>query len=328
MIFSIIHWNDAEEINRFIPVSAGLSFEKVESSLEDAWRLFLLPLLGEKLAARIQSIYDAGQADDPTDRELLQECQRALANLAFWYNYTELNIRISDMGMMRQESAEGTWKQAYKYQEDDLRHNLRNKGLSAIDRIIDLLQRHQERYPEYLESPACAERRQSIVRTTAEVNRACFINHSHLVFLRLRPIFQRIEQTDLRLQLTEPLYDTLLEAMKQDERYIGSIETESLRLRCADYVIFKAVATLIRETGSLTDRGLYFTRMTEGDGNRASSPADQERVADLASRYELYAVRALNLLQNFVRDYLPEFFGGCQSQVLTRDNNHKRTVWL
>lgn len=327
MIFSIINWNDAEELNRFIPVSAGLSFEKVESSLEDAWRIFILPLLGEELCARIQSIYDAYQRD-ASDEELLQQCQRAIANIAFWNNYDELNVRISDIGMMRQESAEGTFKPTFKYQEDRLRQTFRNKGFNALDLIIDYLQRHKDRYPEYLASPAYAERLQAIVRTTDEVDRACFINHSHLIFLRLKPIFRRIEEHDLAQQITEPLYDTLMDALSSDEQYIGNIETESLRMRCADYVIFKAVATLIRETGSLNDRGLYFTRLSEGDGNVASSPADKDQSADLSSIYEQYASRALSSLQHFIRNYLPEFFGGCQSQVLLRDNTDKRTVWL
>ena len=101
MIFSEKKWEDSDELKKFIPVSAALSFEKVKSSLEDAFRLFIIPLFGEELSEKFQNIYD-DPAAGPSDLLLLEECQRAIANLAFWYNYTELNIRITDLGFQRQ----------------------------------------------------------------------------------------------------------------------------------------------------------------------------------------------------------------------------------
>ena len=125
MIFSAKKWSDSDELNKFIPVSAALSFKSVESSLEDAFRLFALPLFGQELSDEIQSFYDNADATQ-LQLDLLAECQRAVANLAFWYNYTELNIRITDQGMQRQES-DGSYKQTYKYQEDLLRSSFKNK---------------------------------------------------------------------------------------------------------------------------------------------------------------------------------------------------------
>ena len=175
MVFSKEKWNDAAELNQFIPVSAALYFESVQSSLEDAWRLFVLPLLGEALAEEIEAYYDD---EDPTALQLkvLNECQRAVANLAFWYNYDELNIRISDQGMQRQES-DGSFKQTYKYQEDQLKTSFKNKGFNALDRVIDLLDKHQKDFPLYEQSPAYASRKSSIVRSTAEVDANYFINN-------------------------------------------------------------------------------------------------------------------------------------------------------
>ena len=63
MVFSKEKWNNAAELNKFIPVSAALYFESVESSLMDAWRLFVVPLLGAPLAEEIVAYY---QDEDPT----------------------------------------------------------------------------------------------------------------------------------------------------------------------------------------------------------------------------------------------------------------------
>ena len=326
MVFSKEKWNDAAELNQFIPVSAALYFESVQSSLEDAWRLFVLPLLGEALAEEIEAYYDD---EDPTALQLkvLNECQRAVANLAFWYNYDELNIRISDQGMQRQES-DGSFKQTYKYQEDQLKTSFKNKGFNALDRVIDLLDKHQKDFPLYEQSPAYASRKSSIVRSTAEVDANYFINNSHLIFLRLKPIFKSVEDTVLQPALGDALYQALTKALKDGTEVLGDTTTEEFRQRCASFVVLKSIAKLVRQTGSLTDRGLYFASIHEGDGNLSVRPSDRETALSLAGELEREADTRLNLLMKFIQFYLPAYYKGRQSDVLNRDNNHKRTVFL
>lgn len=326
MVFSKEKWNDAAELNQFIPVSAALYFESVQSSLEDAWRLFVLPLLGEALAEEIEAYYDD---EEPTALQLkvLNECQRAVANLAFWYNYDELNIRISDQGMQRQES-DGSFKQTYKYQEDQLKTSFKNKGFNALDRVIDLLDKHQKDFPLYEQSPAYASRKSSIVRSTAEVDANYFINNSHLIFLRLKPIFKSVEDTVLQPALGDALYQALTKALKDGTEVLGDTTTEEFRQRCASFVVLKSIAKLVRQTGSLTDRGLYFASIHEGDGNLSVRPSDRETALSLASELEREADTRLNLLMKFIQFYLPDFYKGRQSDVLNRDNNHKRTMFL
>ena len=326
MVFSKEKWNNAAELNQFIPVSAALYFESVQSSLDDAWRLFVLPLLGDALAEEIVAYY---AEEDPTalQRKVLNECQRAVANLAFWYNFDELNVRISDQGMQRQES-DGSFKQTFKYQEDQLRAAFKNKGFNALDRVIDLLDQHQKDFPLYEQSPAYASRKSSIVRSTAEVDANYFINNSHLIFLRLKPIFKLVEESGLRAVLGESLYKDLLKAIKDGETTIGDTTTEELRLRCVSFVVFTSIAELMQQTGTLTDRGLYFEQIHEGDGNLSVKPA---RPGDLMVRVDNLRKNAdtcLNQLMNFIQLNLPTYYKGTQSDVLNRDNNHKRTVFL
>lgn len=326
MVFSKEKWNDAAELNQFIPVSAALYFESVQSSLEDAWRLFVLPLLGEALAEEIEAYY-VDEDSTALQLKVLNECQRAVANLAFWYNFDELNIRISDQGMQRQES-DGSFKQTYKYQEDQLKTSFKNKGFNALDRVIDLLDKHQKDFPLYEQSPAYASRKSSIVRSTAEVDANYFINNSHLIFLRLKPIFKSVEDTVLQPALGDALYQALTKALKEGTAELGDTTTEEFRQRCASFVVLKSIAKLVRQTGSLTDRGLYFASIHEGDGNLSVRPSDRETALSLAGELEREADARLNLLMKFIQFYLPDFYKGRQSDVLNRDNNHKRTVFL
>lgn len=326
MIFSEKKWEDSDELKKFIPVSAALSFEKVESSLEDAFRLFIIPLFGEELSEKFQNIYD-DPAAGPSDLLLLEECQRAIANLAFWYNYTELNIRITDQGFQRQEAE--NFKSTYKYQEDQLRAAFKNKGFNAIDRMIDFLDKHKADFPEYEKSPAYAFRTKAIVRKTSEVDEIYFINNSHLIFLRLKPFFKIVEETVLQPVLGVDLYNTLLSSIEKGDKELDNTTVEELRIRCAQFVILKSVAMLIRSTGSLTDRGLYFKQLVpDKNGNEYENPVDLEQALTMAANVELTAKSYHDLLLTFVEEKLPEYFKGRQSRVFDRDNDHKKSVWL
>lgn len=326
MIFSKEKWDNAAELNRFIPVSAALSFESVQSSLDDAWRLFVLPLLGYALAEEVEAYYADGEAS-VLQLRALEECQRAVANLAFWYNFDELNVRISDQGMQRQES-DGSFKQTFKYQEDHLRASFRNKGFNALDRLIDIFDKYQKDFPLYEQSPAYASRKSAIVRSTAEVDANYFINKSHLIFLRLKPIFKFVEETVLQPAIGLDLYKALMTAIKQGDATIGDTTTEEFRLRCVSFVVLKSIAQLIRQTGSLSDRGLYFAYLNEGDGNLSARPADKAQALSLVGDIEQQAEASLSQLMNFIQFNLPTYYKGRQSDVLNRDNNNKRTVFL
>ena len=325
MIFSFKKWDEADEIRKFIPVSSGLSFENMESSLNDAFNLFYRPLFGDELSERVIAIYES-ESPSEQGKKILEESQRAVANLAFWFNYSELSLRITDMGIQRQESE--TFKQTYKYQEDDLKTSFKNKGFNALDRIICLFEKHAEEFPEFMESPAFSEVSKTIVSSTSEVNSIYFINSSRLIFLRLKPLFKVVEDTILVQLMGQDLHRKFTECLSSGTKEIGSTTTEELRRRCAVVVVNHAVAMLIKQTGSLTDRGLYFEQTVAGkSGNTEQSPASRTFTMQHAATLEATAGMYADALTNFIRNSLPDFYKGKPSDVFMRDNDNKRTFW-
>lgn len=327
MLFSEAKWDDAREINRYIPVSGALSFESVESSLLDAEQLFLRPLLGQEMTDRVQSLYDSTEELEFVDKQVLDECKRAVANLAFWYNFTELNVRITDAGFQRQENAESSFKQLFKYQEDKLRESFKNKGFNALDRILYLLEHYLDRYPEYLTSAAYEDRRKAIVKSAHEFNERIFINASRVLFLRMKPIIKQIEETQLPSLIGTSLYTDFRAALDNGEENILDVKTEMLRGMICSWVCYKAAADLIRLTGSITDRGLYFVNLDKGDGNLAAEPARQERAEDEARRYDKFADHIAQVLMGYVRDNLPFYYKGGPQTAYNRDNNNHSTFF-
>lgn len=333
MIFSEMKWDKAKEISAFVRVSAGLSFDKLETPLQNVFNLFIVPLLGDKMTGRLIDIYQnriVGETElQKIETKLLYICQRANANLAFWYDFDEINTRITDSGFQRQESENGTYKSAYKYQENNLRNNFRNKGFNALDEMLAFLEKYIDSFPEYLESPAYINSQQSIIRNTEEVNKVYFINNSRIIYLRLHTHFAFVEENILRPALGEVLYNKLLEwLIKVPADETEKLKVEELRKKSGKVIVMNAVKRLMSETGSLTDRGLYFSSITANrDGDENEKPVTDNRLSIQIAQAESDAKVYMNNLVRFVKRAYPDDYAGNPWQAFHRDNDHKKTFF-
>lgn len=328
MIFSKDKWSNGDEIRAFVKVNTAVSFAMLETPLNNAFNLFLKPLLGPSLSARLIEIYN-NDAPKDTEKELLRIAQLANANLALWYEFDAISVRITDAGFQRQESENGTFKPAYKYQEDNLRQSYKNKGFNALDEMLDFLYLHISDFPEFADSNTYKSQQSAIVRSTADVNNVVFINNSRLVFLRLQTHLKFVETMLLIPAIGEDLYNHLIDSLLNDPvEEIEKKHIEMLRKACANYIVVMAVRRLMMETGSLTDRGLYFTTVEAVEkGNEKRQPLSTDRIAIQIQNLKADADMYMGTLQRVISAHFPEFHAGNPQRVFDRDNDHKRTFW-
>jgi len=325
MIFSAEKWNNSNEIRQFVQLSASVSFDKFRTPLSNAFRLFLVPLLGNEMIDLLIKIYGSGTSK--IDLELLSHCQRANANLAMWYDFDEINARITDSGFQRQES--DTYKTIYKYQENNLRQNFKNKGFNALDEVLSFLERNLESYPQYASSDSYSQKKDAIVKSTAEVNRVYFINSSRILFLRLQAHFSFVEENILQPALGEKLYEQLITSLGNfptDKEEL--LKIEELRIKVGKVVIMQAVKRLMAETGSMTDRGLYFTAIQANkNSDDIEQPVADERLSLQVTQAESDAQAYMTQLMKYVRRSFPEFYNGNTQRMYDRNNDGKQTFW-
>jgi len=343
MIFSAEKWEKNAELKKHIKVSAAMKYETVYPSLNNAFNLYIRSLLGESMTNELIEIYKYGPdpsvlgsaSESATDRErkdyeLLQLCQRANANLAFWYDYDEINTRISDAGFQRQESENGTFKPVYKYQENNLKKNFKNKGFNALDEVINFLVNNINKYPEFKESDTYRRLSTSIVRSTAEVDKVYFINSSRILFLRLQNHFDFASEETLRTNLGDALYEQLVAWCKDPTSIQKDLidKVEELRMRSVRVVVIGAVKRLMCEPGSLTDRGLYFSSLkANADSDESEALVDpvylQLQIKQADDSMQAYITQ----LMKFVRRSFPEYYTGSSSSAFDRNNDDKKTFW-
>lgn len=309
-------------LHQFVPVSSGLSDEQIKPSLTSTFDLFIVPVLGQSLADEIIKIQDDSSSADKS--KVVEMCRKAVANLAFWFNFTELNVRITDQGFQRQEG--DTFKSLYKYQEDDLKDRFKNKGFNALDALLSYLDAHQDLFPDYKKSPAYTEKTSSLVRSAEEVDKIYFINRSQLVFLRLKPIIRNNLMTRLPSVIGKSLHDKVMDSLSGNPP--KDFDFESLRVKILPFVVLSAISDLIESTGNLTDRGLYYSSVLASSGNTVETrPLDLEQRNILLNQIHQTTVAYRQQLVTFLHDEFPDDFSGNPSDIYQRDNTHKRTFF-
>ncbi len=322
MIFSTTKWDDAAELQQYISVANSLHFKSVEAALKNAFEMFIRPLLGEEMTNELIGYYTAQTTPaDAKQMKLLELAQRANAYLAFWYDYNEMQVLIGNSGTVRQESAES--KTPYKYQEQALRKGWKDKGFAALDNMLTYLEDEISSFGAFKSSANYTTSKTAIVRNTGDVSEYYWISNSRIIFLRLRPHFKTVIDTILAPRMGAAIYDELMLELAKElpaEKYV------KLRKAMIPVVVFYAVARLIRQTGDLTDRGLFFETMQSSQDMATTTPVNNELIAAQATRAEADAIQYWSILEKLLKNSF-SYQSSSSSMIPNRNNNDKKSFW-
>lgn len=331
MLFTEDNFRDGE-MRRLIPVSTGLSWQKLAPSLAAAQHDYLLPLLGKRLNTEITGIYHRERTTrSEAESEVLLWARRAVANLALWSHFDALNLRISDQGFQRQGSED--WQPAFKYQEDALRQQFAHDGFNALDALLATLEAHQDEFQALPTSPAWAQSRRDIVRSTTEIQDIYDIHHSRLIYLRMAPVMRQIQELTLQPIIGDKLYSALIAWLhdgqtEADGHTYTDSTWEQLRDRCRKVMVMAAVLQLLRTTGSVTDRGAYFSQVAAtGGGNESVAPIPDVRLQLMLTDAEKALKGYTARLTSWVNANMAELSGGSALGVLDTDNDGRAAFW-
>lgn len=330
MLFSKEKWNDAEEIQPYLQTSSALSFKKCASSFQQAEDKYLEPMLGAAMLSRVVRAYNDANPSE-LDTKLVTILQGAEGNLAFYENFDEFQTRLTDQGLQRQETEK--FKQAYRYQEEKMRRTYLVRGLNYLEKAMAFLDKNLEKFEEWTSSPYCLKRNSLIVRSASEISALHFVNDSPIIYLRLAPSISLFTELKLPKVIGKDLCKKFLQALKSGKEYLDEdhklITVEDFRKTCAKYIIFLALADLVRNTGSVTDRGLYFNSQSAVSVNPEESvPGSRSQIEKQATMFDSRAASYISVLQDVVQNCFPSFYEGKECDVYKRDNYGKHTMFL
>lgn len=295
MIFSSEKWGEASEMQPYVSVASSTNFTSLQAPLRNAFDAFIRVLLGEATTQRLLTIY---AAPTPTAKELrfLELAQAANAFLAFWYDFNEMQLFIDDSGSHSQES--DRQKRLYKYQEQQLRDGWKNKGFGALDNLLEYLEVNADVFTEFAASTNFTVLKKEIVRSTKEVNDVYWINNSRILFLRLKPHFRIVIDTIIAPRLGT-IYTEMLDAFGGAEPV--AVKYKTLREKLVPVVVFYAVNRLLRESGSLTERGMFFEVLTSSADAYNTQALNPDQVAPQAAMAEGDAISYWTLAEKYLK---------------------------
>ncbi len=310
----------AEEFKRFLPVNINLRFETVAPYLILAEQNYIKPLLGSAL---FNILANAGNNNVPDHVEHLRDMVRmAEIRLALWKGFDTIHARISDTGIATDVEKDN---RLFRYQEENLKRSLKNEGFDQLDSVLEYIEEHIDYFPAFQNSTYFTKSGQSLIRTTAEFNECYNIDHSRLVFLKMRPYIRDVERIALQHRVGIDFYEELLEADPAQEKYARILPM--IRL----YVVYRAVVDGIGELHKMpTEKGLVFE--TQNMDGVELNPVDADRLlqtrAQFAAKADRYLEAAIHVMERTPADYAAYFaFAGNSPAdgVIHIDNTNRKT---
>ena len=145
--------------------------------------------------------------------------------------------------------------------------------------------------------------------------------------MRLQPHISFVEKTKLPSLIGHDMLTVLTNKIKEGN--LEGTEYASLLNLIRPVVILFAAARLVRQAGTLTDKGLYFSSVMAGaSGNDETSIiATREQAEAAAIQYEADANNYLQLADSCIKEQFPEYFRGKSNDVFNVDNSNRKIFW-
>ena len=352
---------DNAEIKKYVNVSIGLTFDRLNPFLRAAEYKYIVRLLGDKLYKQLTDYYytldpnyDVTKTDfatynqsdfsnhdytadkiligeDPNKKnvlplyDLLQFCQAALINLAILEGFDQLKTVLSDTGLSTTDVA----NRLFKYEEDNLRRSFSDAGLNWIERTIGFLIRNikEPALKDFDLSPCYADFKDSIVQTTEQFDKVFNIRGSRLVFLNMRQFMNDVVDMQISQVFTPELLEDLKANRSLEEK--DPNKTKLLGL-IANAVIQFSVVRAVSEYGlQFGDPGAFFTTIeTDKANNERKTHIEADRVSEIQKNHTTIAAGWLSMAISYAKANNITGASAETNQTISRTtNSHKRTFW-
>jgi hypothetical protein len=200
-----------EEVQEYIRVGNGLSIEALRPSINEVMMHEMTYYLGEELLDKLGD-HHCGEAN----KKILSQVRAAVACLAVYKASPEIEVLMSDNGILRQES--NNEKAAYGGQVVRFRELAANRGYAAIDSFLAILEKNEEEYPEWVNSEYYSLKNGMMIRSVKEFEQAGeSINGSCLTYRSLRPIMLAVQDQQIRSVLPDTMYQEIIEQLDAGE---------------------------------------------------------------------------------------------------------------
>ncbi|MDN3595321.1 DUF6712 family protein [Zunongwangia endophytica] len=175
-------------IQKYAIVNYNFTFEIIESQVRKQERKHILSVIGREL---YNSWSDAAPEDE-IEKEVFDLLEEASSNLSL-LSYTKVGIVSSSNGGLYISTSSNS-EPAQWWQIKDLRVELLNSGMEAIDQALEIMEANQDKFESWVNSDQYTIFKELLCSQTAHFQKIYNISKSRLTFLALRPYLRKVEK--------------------------------------------------------------------------------------------------------------------------------------
>lgn len=256
--------------NLFSDGNPQIKWSAIAPSVEHAEDKYIIPITGQAYLDLL-IVRDKPEIATPQEAILIGLLRKALASFAL-YEYSYITaVQISDKGNRRGDSLEEPT--AYKYQVDELRKTLLDRGYLQLEKAIEALEvlAAANQAPLWVESPQYAAEKALLIPSGNQFAQIISqVRYPRRMFLMLRSTMLNVQELTIRPLITNEIYNELLAhnrtiptTFTNDEK--GLLLT--LKNAIANLTMYKGIPTLIAQ---MDEHGLHVLS-NNADANNTTS---------------------------------------------------------
>lgn len=306
-----IFFDSDEEFAAFIPGEMVVSVKSIQPRINDVTSKYIKPLVGEDLIEEVIDAYAEEAAMSEEMTELYNHMCKAVAHLSMALSTPDLNVRAAVGGFgvsTGQDIAIASQERVRAYAESRA-----IDGQSAIDDLIDFLEKNSETYTTYRDSDERKQSKVNFVNSPIEFNRFVVPGINRWVFLQIKPMMTLVEDTIIKGTLCKELYDHIKGIIKTNDPNVDGVPDFGVYAPLVP-LIQNAVAnlTLARTVDRIglkvdTAVGVYQSFYKNANEPQQSKNVAGTDMSALAQQYRMDGERAMEQLKKELLDNVSDY---------------------
>lgn len=207
-----------EDFRNFVNVPETFAFEDVRDEIISAQKKYLLPILGKEFLENVLGWVDNGNKLDDIQKKVIELCKAPVGRIAIAIAVPRLNVRAAKGGFVittgESHQVASAWRVA------DYQNSYFREGQDGLSELIDFLVNDSQDVDDWYQSTAHDNLRRGIITQATDMKDFIEYEVPHFIFLRMKPIIRRIEQTKLVNVICHDLYNFLLQEMLEGGDFV------------------------------------------------------------------------------------------------------------
>jgi len=292
-------------------INDNVAWKTLLPNLRRATTEYLIPHISEEIYTAIAELYDSGDELSAEQEEFLMACQDALAFYTMVLALPELNITVSEMGLVEKGSTSAPTTAAPQWRFKELKYDLCKKADKMLDKCIALLEKYThdevEFFAGWVDTKAYTDTRTTFFQSAAEFDKYVKINCSRRLFAQIMQDIIRWEE-EIDKIICEDQFNALADAIKNGDADDNEKQLiEHIRRYIAPKAMASAAPLLFL---TLDTNGLYLSSYTDGvdSHNHFSAVArGAEAVGNYILKLQTDASYQHNVMMNFIHNHISDY---------------------